>query len=216
MFYRSVKVFLILLPAGVLYPLSIRGDLKKRRLERLQVQFKDAILAVASGLNAGYSVENAFESSLEEMDRVYGKESMISGEIRLLLSRVRLNQTFEEALADFAGRSGLDDVRSFAEVFLAARKSGGELMKIIGRTAEIIGDKMRIQEEILTATASKRMEQKLMSGIPILIVFYIDLTSPGFFDILYTTMMGRLLMTLCLLVYLAACKMAKSFLEIPV
>ena len=32
----------------------------------------------------------------------------------------------------------------------------------------------------MTATASRRMEQKIMSGIPILIVFYIEFTSPGF------------------------------------
>ena len=72
-----------------------------------------------------------------------------------------MNQTFEEALGDFAERSGLDDVKNFADVFLAARKSGGELMKIIARTAEIIGEKIRIQEEILTATASRRMERNL-------------------------------------------------------
>lgn len=90
-----------------------------------------------------------------------------------------MNLTFEDALGDFAARSGLDDVKNFADVFLAARKSGGELMRIITRTAEIIGEKIRIQEEILTATASKRMEQRIMSGIPVLIVIYIELTSPG-------------------------------------
>ena len=89
-------------------------------------------------------------------------------------------------------------------------------MKIIARTAEIIGEKIRIQEEILTATASRRMEQKIMSAIPILIVVYIELTSPGFFEILYSTMGGRILMTICLGIYLVSCQLAKSFLEIEI
>ena len=177
---------------------------------------KDAILAVASGLNAGYSVENAFAVSLKEMEEIHGSDSMIAQEIRLILRKVRLNLTFEEALGDFAKRSGLDDVKNFSDVFLAARKSGGELMKIIARTAEIIGEKIRIQEEILTATASRRMEQKIMSAIPILIVVYIELTSPGFFEILYSTMGGRILMTICLGIYLVSCQLAKSFLEIEI
>lgn len=215
-FYRSFTLFLLTVPAGLLYPLLLRKDLKKKRLEKLRLQFKDAILSVASALNAGYSVENAFASALGEMERVYGSDSMICEEIRLLLRKVRMNRMFEEALEDFADRSGLEDIKSFAEVFLAARKNGGELMKIISRTAGIISEKIHIQEDILTATASKRLEQKLMSVIPILIVLYIDLTSPGFFDILYTTVTGRLIMTVCLMVYLAAWKTAQMFLEIEV
>ena len=46
-FYRSVWVFLAFTPAGIGYPFLIRKDLKKRRLEQLRIQFKDAILALA-------------------------------------------------------------------------------------------------------------------------------------------------------------------------
>ena len=208
-FYRSFLLILLIFPAGILFPLALKKKLKQRRMEKLRGEFKDAILAVASGLNAGYSVENAFAVSLKEMEEIHGSDSMIAKEIRL-------NLTFEDALGDFAARSGLDDVKNFADVFLAARKSGGELMRIITRTAEIIGEKIRIQEEILTATASKRMEQRIMSGIPVLIVIYIELTSPGFFGILYTTLIGRMLMTVCLAVYLASCWLADYFLEIEV
>lgn len=216
MFYRSLPLMLLLAPLGALLPLFLKEELKKKRKEKLRLQFKDAILAVASGLNAGYSVENAFSVSLKEMEQIHGGDSMIAGEIRLLLHKTTVNLTFEEALEDFAKRSGLEDVKTFADVFLTARKSGGELMKIIARTAEIIADKIRIQEDILTVTASKRSEQKIMSGIPLLLVVYIELTSPGFFDVLYTTVFGRLLMTGCLGVYLFSLKMAKSILEIEV
>lgn len=215
-FYRSIRVFLVSLPLGVFYPLLVKDELKKKRKETLTVQFKDAILAAASSLNAGYSVENAFADALKETDRIYGKESMISEEIRLMLHKTRVNRTFEEALEDFAGRSGLEDVKSFAAVFLAAGKSGGELMKIIAKTAEIIGEKIRIQEDILTATAARRMEQKIMSAIPVLIVLYIEFTSPGFFEVLYKTAAGRVIMTVCLVVYLGACLLAERFLEISI
>lgn len=215
-FYRSSRLFLISLPVGLSYPLFLKADLKKKRREELTLQFKDAILFLAACLNAGYSVENAFAEALKETDRLYGNESMISEEIRLLLHKIRLNRTVGEALLNFAERSGIREVRSFAEVFLAARESGGELMKIIAQTAEIISEKIKIQEDILTATASRRLEQKIMSAIPVLMVIYLELTSPGYFDILYTTGIGRILMTVCLLVYLASLQMAKKFLEIPV
>lgn len=215
-FYRSVWAFFVFLPFGVCYPLGKREDLKKRRKEVLRRQFRDAILSVASCLNAGYSVENAFAEALKETDRVYGRESMISEEIRLMIYKTKVNRTMEDALMDFAERSGLDDVRSFAEVFLAAKANGGELMKIIAKTAEMIGEKIRIQEDILTGTASRRMEQRIMTMIPMVLVLYLELTSPGFFDVLYATMAGRLIMSGCLVLYLGAVWLSKRMLEITV
>ena len=215
-FYRSITAFLMFAPVGICYPLLIRNDLKKKRLEQLRIQFKDAILALASCLNAGYSVENAFAEAWKETVRIHGSESMISEELRLIIHKTRVNRTLEDALMNFAVRSGLDDVKSFADVFLAAKESGGELMKIIARTSEIISEKIRIREDTLTATASRRLEQKIMSAIPIGIVSYLELTSPGFFDVLYTTMIGRGIMTGCLVIYLGSCWLAKHMLEISV
>ena len=161
-------------------------------------------------------MENAFAEALKETDRVYGRGSMISEEIRLMIYKTKVNRTMEDALMDFAGRSGLDDVRSFAEVFLAAKANGGELMRIIAKTAEMIGEKIRIQEDILTGTASRRMEQRIMTMIPMVLVVYLELTSPGFFDVLYTTMAGRLIMSGCLVLYLGAVRLSKRMLEIAV
>lgn len=209
-------MFLLFLPVGICYPLFMRERLKVKRQEELQIQFKDAILAVSGCLNAGYSVENAFSEALKETDRVYGKESMMSREIRLLIHKTRLNRTVEDVLMDFAIRSGLEDVKSFADVFLAAKSSGGEMMKIISRTTDIISEKVRIKQDILTATAGRRMEQKIMNAVPFVIVFYMEVSSPGFFNVLYTTAAGWVIMTGCLLIYLGAIVWGQKILEIEV
>ncbi len=209
-------MFLLLVPVGCLYPRMSRERLRKQRADELQTQFKDAILALSSGLNAGYSVEHAFAEALGETDRVFGPDSMISRELRLIIHKIRLNRTVEEALADFAERSGLEDVRHFSDVFLAARGNGGELMQIIGNTVEIISEKTRVQQDIRTATAARRMEQRIMNAVPIGIVLYLDLASPGFFDVLYQTMAGRIIMTGCLAVYAGSIALAGKILEIAV
>lgn len=180
------------------------------------IQFKDAILSLSACLTAGYSVENAFAEALRETNRIYGKESMMSKEIRLMIYKVRLNRTIEEALMDFADRSGLEDVKSFADVFLAARASGGELMKIIARTVDLIAEKIRVRQEIMTSTTSRRLEQKIMSAIPIGMVCYLELTSRGFFDVLYDTGAGRVISTGCLLAYLGAMVWGRKIMDIVI
>ena len=215
-FYRSFVVFVVLLPLGFCFPLVMKEHYRKKRQEELLVQFKDAILSLSACLTAGYSVENAFEEALREMIRVYGKDAMISKEIRLMIHKTRLNRTMEEALMDFAERSGLEDIKSFADVFLEARASGGELMKIIARTADVISEKIRIRQDILTSTASIRLEQNMMSAVPFGIVLYLEFTSRGFFYVLYETMAGRGIMTGCLAAYVGAMVWGRKILDISV
>ena len=65
-------------------------------------------------------------------------------------------------------------------------------------------------------TASKAFEQKIMSLVPVLIVLSIDLTSPGFFDIMYRTMAGRLVMSGCLAVYGISLLLARRILQVEI
>lgn len=154
-FYRSMTMFLILLPAGLLYPVYKKMDLKRERTRQLGLQFKEAILVLASFLGAGYSLENGLAMSVAELEGLYGKEGMITREFTILSAGVRMNRQPEQLLMEFGSRSGLEDVDNFAQVFAAARRSGGELVEIIHYTAGIIRDKVQVQEEIHTMTASR-------------------------------------------------------------
>ena len=215
-FYRSGAAFALLAPFGLLYPLYKKRELKEDRSRKLSLEFKDGILILASFLSAGYSIENALSLSARELSLLHGGEAMMVREFESLASKVHRNLTVEAAFMDLGERSGLDDVNNFAQVFATAKRSGGDLVEIMSHTAGIIRDKVQVQEEIYTMTASKAFEQRIMSMIPFFIVFYIDFTSPGFFDSMYETMAGRCIMTVCLAVYGAAFIMAKKILEIEV
>ncbi|MCC8026047.1 MAG: type II secretion system F family protein [Clostridium sp.] len=215
-FYRSGAVFILLSPLGAAYPLYRRRERKKERLRQLGLQFKEGILVLASFLSAGYSLENGLAMSIQELELLYGSRSMIVREFMLLCTGVRMNRPAEQLLMDFGARSGLEDVDNFAQVFGAARRSGGDLVEIINYTSGIIRDKVQVQEEIHTITASKVFEQKIMNGIPFLIVLYIDLSSPGFFHVMYGTLTGRLVMTLCLGLYAGAMALSERILDIEI
>ena len=111
-------------------------------------------------------------------------------------------------------RSGIDDIRNFARVLRIAKRSGGELVAIMNHSAETIGDRIQVKEELRTMTASRRFEQSIMNAVPLLIVLYINLSSPGFFSIMYTSVLGRCVMTVCLAAYLFSIHLAWSILNI--
>ncbi len=216
-FYRSMMIFLIMLPVGCVVGMVAE---RKRRMEKrqreLSGQFKESMMILAALFSAGYSMENALAASIRELTTLYGSDGLITREFASMVQWVRMNRTVEQALEDFAQRSGLEEIRSFSEVFSVAKRSSGDLGSIMRHTAEVIRDRMQVQEEIVTMTASRRFEQKIMNLIPFFIVFYVDGASPGFFDQMYETGAGRLLMTICLAVYLISYVTARKILEIEI
>lgn len=215
--YKSLPVFLILGPVtAFLLPVFMKPKLKKARLERLTVQFREAIGILNGYISAGSSVENAFGTSAGQLEKLYGKNAEITAEFRRISVFVQLNRPVGEVLQDFADRSGLQDIRNFAEVFIIAGKTGGNLRDIIDRTATVLREKMAVGEEIINMTASRRYEQKVMDVIPFFIILYLDLTSPGFLDIMYTTLIGRLVMTGCLAMIAVAYFLSAKLLDIRV
>lgn len=215
-FYRSLIVFLFFVPFILYFPFYQKKDLVPKRKRKLILQFREGLTVLAGSLSAGYSMENALEESVHELELLYGKNGMIVLEFGHMSHLIRMNIPVEKAMDDFAERSGLDDIRNFARVLRIAKRSGGEIVPIIHHTAEVIADKVQVKEEILTMTAAKRFEQNIMNLIPVFIVLYIDQSSPGFFSLMYTTVVGRVVMTACLAAYAFAIRLSWKILNIEV
>ena len=77
-------------------------------------------------------------------------------------------------MLDFAERSGLEDVRSFADVFEVCNRKGGNLKKIVTQTRDIISEKMEIEMEIDTLLAGNKNELNIMMVMPLIIVFMLN------------------------------------------
>ena len=215
-FYRSWTAFaLLLIPAGA-SPWYYREYWRKRRLAELETQFKEMIQILSASLSAGYSVENAIDACGRELEMMYGAEGMIVRELNYMSQQLNMNRPIEVLMNDFARRSSLDEVENFARIFAIAKRSGGRLVSIISHTVRIMNDRFQVKEEIRTLTASSRFEQRIMNLMPFLMILYIDGTSPGFFETIYTTVVGRLVMSGCLVVYGFSCYLSGRILDIKV
>ncbi len=213
-FYRSVIAFFILLPGLLPFLFYERKKKTVRRKEQLTGQFREMMIAVIASLQAGYSIENAFLRAYEDIRLLYGKGSMIAGELLCMNRELRNNRNIEEVLQEFAIRTHISEITDFAEVFHIAKRSGGDLPAILQNTADLISQKIDVRREIATQISAKKMEQLIMDMVPFGIVLYIDATSPGFFEPLYHNVMGVALMTVLLGVYIAAYLMGQKILDI--
>ena len=213
LFYHSLFAVLLLIP---FYPIFLKikaRQLLQQQKQELCQQFKETIFSVAAALNAGYSVENAWREAMGEMTQMYGEHALMVQELRHMLAHLSMNVPLEELLEDFAQRSDMEDVSSFCQVFFFAKRSGGDFIGIIRTTADRIGKKIELQHQLAADLAARRLESQIMNVVPLVILLYLNLTSPGYFDILYGNISGICIMSVCLLVYLAAYALAERMLQ---
>ncbi|WP_331673873.1 hypothetical protein, partial [Eisenbergiella porci] len=89
-FYHSFWAVLPLSPLILFTFKETEKTLIRRQRQRLADQFKDTILSVAAGLQAGYSIENAFLEAGKDMERLYGDDSLMAIELRFLRTGLRI------------------------------------------------------------------------------------------------------------------------------
>ncbi len=215
-FYRSVLACIFLSPVFFFFLKQKKKELAKKRRQMLNQQFKDMVLSLSANQKAGYSVENAVKEAYRDMAMLYGKESYICKELWILIKGLENNIVLEKLFYNLGIRSHLPDIMQFADVFWIAKRNGGNMTQILAQTADTIEQKIEVDREIELLIHAKQMEQKIMNMVPFLIIFYISITSKGFFDVLYHNPVGITIMTICLLVYFAAYRLACRIVEIEI
>jgi tight adherence protein B len=216
MFYDSLKMSLFLAPYILIHCKVRYKSYCLEKKDRLAQSFKDGIQVLKSLLQTGYSFENAVRGSLSEVEMIYGKKDPTYQGLLKVSNLLSLNVSIEEAFDGFATESGVEEIQYFSEVLKIAKKSGGNLIGIIGNTIEIISDRIDVKREIRTITAAKKLEQRIMNMVPLGIILYMRFSSIGMMNKLYGNPAGIIIMTLCLIVYGVAILLAGKITDIRV
>lgn len=203
-FYRSVLALIPLSLVGVAAYMRMGRDRAGKVREELASQFRECILSVATLLQAGYSVENAFLECRQDMALMYGEEAVICRELTFIKRGLNINISLEELLGDLALRSNCEEIAQFAQIFTLAKRNGGNMAEIIRSSAHQIGRQIELKQEVQTLLGGKKMELMIMKLMPFGILLYIDMGNRGYFDSLYHNLTGAAIMTGCLGVYLGA------------
>ena len=215
-FYQNVILSALLALLSLAYPpLRTRQIIAKRR-QQLTLQFKDMLYSLSSAIGAGNSVERAMAATLEDMERQYSEEAYIVKELGLICSKLEMNQNIEDLFADLGRRSGIGDIRTFANIFEISKRTGGNLIQIIRQTSTVIAEKIETKTEIDTLLAEKKMEQKVLTVMPIGLVYMLTVTTGGFMDPIFTTLIGRGIATLGLALIMVGFLWGKKLTDIEV
>lgn len=199
-FYRSIVISGVFALLSLKYPNMKAKSIAENRQRALTLQFKDMLYSMSSAVGAGSSVENSLSIALEDMRKQYSNpKTSIIRELELMVARVRLGQNVEDIFNDFARRSQIEDVRTFANIFDISKRTGGNMIRIIRQTTDVISEKIETKNEIDTALAGRKMEQKVLTAVPIVLILFLTYGSGGFMEPVFTTLTGRIVATVALM-----------------
>jgi len=216
LFYRNVGISFVLAAGYAVYSaFREKKDHRKKQQYEITLQFREGLQGIAAALGAGYAMENALEEARKDLVLLYGEDSLLASEFYRMGQQIELNQPIEKVFQSFADRWETEDIVYFVQVFQTAKRTGGDLISITRMAAEKISEKIEVKREIHTMIAGKKMEGRIMNLIPLGIILYFWISSPGFMDCLYLPS-GRVAMTVLLMLYLAAYRWSESISDIPV
>lgn len=214
LFYGTFAAMIFLVPFIILFIKIRKKQLQDVRNKELKRQFKDAILSISDLMSVGYSIENSIRECYREMISIYGKDSHICRELKNMIKKVELNTPIEKVFEDFENRTDINEIRLFSQVFSIAKRTGGDMVFLIHMVSENISQSLHVEEEINVVISEKKLEQRIMTLVPIGIIVYVRVTSPGFLQVMYETIAGRIIMTICLAAYAAAFCIAEKIMNI--
>ena len=216
LFYDRVIFAFFFLPLFGIYFKREKSHMAAKKKEALTDGFLKALSALSTSLCAGLSFENAFREAVMDITRLYGQRAQIVIELSGICHKLSCGVRFETALSDFGDKSGIEAIKSFATVFVAAKGSGASYVTVITDCIDIMDKRQKTREEIRILIRQKQLEMNIMSIIPFGIIMYLKFSSGSFMEVLYHNVTGYVVMTTCLLLFVIALFIAERICEIGI
>ena len=147
-FYKSFWALLPLCGIGIGYYLMEKRILFQKKKDAAREEFKELMLVTATGQKAGYSAENAFLSSYQDMKGLYGEDSSVCRMLCFLKSGRENNTSLSVLWKQMGNMIDLEEIIEFAQVYEISQKSSGNMAAIMEKTAHIIVQKIETEKEI--------------------------------------------------------------------
>jgi Flp pilus assembly protein TadB len=173
--------------------LAMRMSLSLRILRRRSTfseQLPDLLQLIASALQSGFSLPQAFDAVVRE------DTQPAAGEFARALAEARLGADLEDALEGVANRMDSDDMRWTVLAIRIQQGVGGNLAEVLLTIAGTIRERAYLRRQVHALSAEGRLSAYILVILPLLVAAWLFISSPAYMRLLYTTAAGRIMLLL--------------------
>lgn len=166
---------------GGFLPYSFVSYRRRKRFEKIEELFPEAIDTLARAVRAGHAFTTALEMISNEVSEP------LAGEFRQLFEEQKFGMPVRDALTNLTERVPLVDVKFFVTAVMLQRETGGNIAEILGNLSNVIRERFKLQRQVRVHTAQGRLTMVLLMAMPpavltILWMFSPDFVKPLFYD----------------------------------
>jgi tight adherence protein B len=164
---------------------------RQRMAERItlfETQLVDSLRIAARALRAGHPLVAAFQAISEEIQEPVGE---IFGNV---CQEQALGLDLQTALRRAADAARDVDLKLLATAVSIQMDTGGNLADVMESLAAVMRARIRLNRRVRVLTASTRMSKNTLLVIPILLFVFLNIASPEYSEVFYTTLPGRLML----------------------
>lgn len=207
---KASFVPLILIPIALLGPKVQLERRVARRVTDVEAQIEPWLNAVANALKASPSLGEAIAASASLLP------APMSEEIDLMYKEYELGTSLDRALEQFAERIGSKTLSGAVLALQVARNSGGNLPEMLEQAAAALRELARLEGVVRTKTAEGKAQAFVIGMIPLPMVGGIHLMDNHFFEPLFMTFMGKLVVMAAVTLWVLAILLASKILAVDI
>ena len=175
--------FLLSLLLGMFFgiggPHFVVGFMIKRRVNKFNSNFPDAIELMVRGLRSGLPITETLGIVAGEIPGPVGVE------FRMVADKMKIGRTMEAALQDTADRLGTPEFQFFVITLAIQRETGGNLAETLSNLADVLRKRAQMKLKIRAMSSESKASAYIVGSLPFVVFTLVWFINPkymgGFF-----------------------------------
>lgn len=168
----------------------------KRRLKIMEEDSLKAIIIMNNAFKSGRSIMQAIELVSQEIT------GPVADEFKKMYIDLTYGLDLETVFKRLSERVEIDEMKYVASSLIILNKTGGNVGRVFSSIEKGVFDRKKLKDELKATTALSEMVYKILVAMPLLIFIVIIIFSPTYFDPLFNTVIGKIVLVLILILYL--------------
>lgn len=208
LFFESFWPGILLSPLMVWLEKKVAAEQEQAKKRKWEQAFDRYLEELDSYIRLGHSLETAMIEGLEASDLLQADQ--------WVARELEMNVSAADVFRALAEKYQVESLTHFVGVLDSTLKSGGNLHELMQNSMLQIRKRMKTETEIQSMLTKTKYESRILILFVPFLLFYLKSLSPNFRQVMYQSLQGRLVMSVCLIIYLLAASLCYTMTQIEI
>ena len=159
---------------GIGLPHMVIGKMIKRRVNKFNSNFPDAIELMVRGLRSGLPITETLGIVSSEIPGPVGLE------FRAVSDKMKIGRTMEAALQETADRLGTPEFQFFVITLAIQRETGGNLAETLSNLADVLRKRAQMKLKIRAMSSESKASAYIVGALPFIVFGLVYMMNPDY------------------------------------